>query len=163
MDCHTYIQNTLANPNSEGYAWAEDKEHCEEYGRMLNADPSKVSPRAKKRGLPQMGTLGAGNHYAGACKRMRMRMRMRGRTVGGLGSGRERARALEHACCHCTCMQTANAITCCFFACVAHTYTTKQRSRSSTRYSTRRSRARWASTAWARWEERKRGGRGGGV
>ena len=48
----------------EGYAWAEDKEHTEEYGRMLNADPSKVSARAKKRGLPQMGTLGAGNHYA---------------------------------------------------------------------------------------------------
>ena len=48
----------------EGYAWAEDKEHCEEYGRMLNADPNKVSARAKKRGLPQMGTLGAGNHYA---------------------------------------------------------------------------------------------------
>lgn len=47
----------------EGYAWAEDKEHCEEYGRMLNADPSKVSARAKKRGLPQLGTLGAGNHY----------------------------------------------------------------------------------------------------
>jgi len=47
----------------EGYAWAEDKEHCEEYGRMLNADPTKVSPRAKKRGLPQLGTLGAGNHY----------------------------------------------------------------------------------------------------
>lgn len=48
----------------EGYAWAEDKEHCEEYGRMLNADPTKVSMRAKKRGLPQLGTLGAGNHYA---------------------------------------------------------------------------------------------------
>ncbi len=48
----------------EGYSWAEDKEHCEEYGRMLNADPSKVSNRAKKRGLPQLGTLGAGNHYA---------------------------------------------------------------------------------------------------
>ena len=48
----------------EGYSWVEDKEHCEEYGRMLNADPSKVSKRAKKRGLPQMGTLGAGNHYA---------------------------------------------------------------------------------------------------
>jgi len=48
----------------EGYAWPEDKEHCEEFGRMLNADPSKVSARAKKRGLPQMGTLGAGNHYA---------------------------------------------------------------------------------------------------
>ncbi|CAF1351024.1 unnamed protein product [Adineta steineri] len=48
----------------EGYSWAEDKEHCEEYGRMLQADPTKVSQRAKKRGLPQLGTLGAGNHYA---------------------------------------------------------------------------------------------------
>ena len=38
----------------EGYAWAEDKEHCEEYGRMLQADPNKVSSRAKKRGLPQV-------------------------------------------------------------------------------------------------------------
>jgi RNA-splicing ligase RtcB len=37
-----------------GYAWAEDKEHCEEYGRMLQADSSKVSARAKKRGLPQV-------------------------------------------------------------------------------------------------------------
>lgn len=26
--------------------------------------PTQVSARAKKRGLPQMGTLGAGNHYA---------------------------------------------------------------------------------------------------
>ncbi|XP_075261769.1 RNA-splicing ligase RtcB homolog [Convolutriloba macropyga] len=48
----------------EGYVWAEDKEHCEEYGRMLQADSSKVSFKAKKRGLPQLGTLGAGNHYA---------------------------------------------------------------------------------------------------
>ncbi|KEP62528.1 UNVERIFIED_CONTAM: DNA segment, Chr 10, Wayne State University 52, expressed family protein [Hammondia hammondi] len=48
----------------EGYAWAEDKEHCEEFGRMLHANSTKVSARAKKRGLPQMGTLGAGNHYA---------------------------------------------------------------------------------------------------
>ncbi|XP_019626550.1 PREDICTED: tRNA-splicing ligase RtcB homolog [Branchiostoma belcheri] len=48
----------------EGYAWAEDKEHCEEYGRMLNADQSAVGSKAKKRGLPQLGTLGAGNHYA---------------------------------------------------------------------------------------------------
>jgi len=48
----------------EGYAWAEDKEHCEESGRMLTASPASVSARAKKRGLPQLGTLGAGNHYA---------------------------------------------------------------------------------------------------
>lgn len=44
-----------------GYAWVEDKEHCEEYGRMLNADSRCVSMKAKKRGLPQLGTLGAGN------------------------------------------------------------------------------------------------------
>jgi tRNA-splicing ligase RtcB len=47
----------------QGYAWAEDKEHCEEFGRMLGADPSRVSARAKKRGRTQLGTLGAGNHY----------------------------------------------------------------------------------------------------
>ena len=54
-----YLQSVL----SLGYAWAEDKEHCEEFGRMLQADPRKCSTRAKKRGLPQLGTLGAGNHY----------------------------------------------------------------------------------------------------
>ena len=35
----------------EGYVWPEDKEHCEEYGRMLNANPAVVSTRAKKRGI----------------------------------------------------------------------------------------------------------------
>eukprot|EP01063_Lacrimia_lanifica_P038910 TRINITY_DN8399_c0_g3_i1.p1 TRINITY_DN8399_c0_g3~~TRINITY_DN8399_c0_g3_i1.p1 ORF type:complete len:508 (+),score=206.41 TRINITY_DN8399_c0_g3_i1:91-1614(+) len=48
----------------EGQAWAEDKEHCEEFGRFLDVDPSVCSVRAKKRGMPQMGTLGAGNHFA---------------------------------------------------------------------------------------------------
>ncbi|GMT28713.1 hypothetical protein PFISCL1PPCAC_20010, partial [Pristionchus fissidentatus] len=48
----------------EGYSWPEDQEHCEEDGRMLEADHTKVSDKAKKRGLPQLGTLGAGNHYA---------------------------------------------------------------------------------------------------
>lgn len=46
----------------EGYAWAEDKEHCEEYGRMLQADPNKVSARAKKRGLPQVKLTLEGGH-----------------------------------------------------------------------------------------------------
>ena len=48
----------------KGFAWPEDREHCEENGRMYMADPSCVSKRAKKRGLKQLGTLGAGNHYA---------------------------------------------------------------------------------------------------
>ncbi len=35
----------------------------EERGRVPGADPTKVSDRAKERQLPEMGTLGSGNHY----------------------------------------------------------------------------------------------------
>ncbi|VVC01555.1 tRNA-splicing ligase RtcB [uncultured archaeon] len=47
----------------KGYGRKEDKEHCEEYGKIAGADPSKVTPTAKKRGKSQFGTLGAGNHF----------------------------------------------------------------------------------------------------
>ncbi len=43
--------------------WPEDIEYIEEHGCMKGADPSKVSSVAKKRGLPQIGTLGSGNHF----------------------------------------------------------------------------------------------------
>jgi len=46
-----------------GFATKEDKEHTEEHGRMDGADTNKVSDLAKKRGAPQLGTLGAGNHF----------------------------------------------------------------------------------------------------
>jgi tRNA-splicing ligase RtcB len=46
-----------------GLGWSGDAEHCEEGGCMKNADPTKVSPTAKKRGLTQIGTLGSGNHF----------------------------------------------------------------------------------------------------
>jgi len=46
-----------------GYGVKEDAEHTEEKGCMQGADPSKVSDLAKKRGAPQLGTLGAGNHF----------------------------------------------------------------------------------------------------
>jgi len=46
-----------------GYGVKEDIEHTEERGCMEGADPSKVSDLAKKRGKPQCGTLGAGNHF----------------------------------------------------------------------------------------------------
>ena len=46
-----------------GYATKEDLERMEENEHMEGADPSKVSDLAKKRGLPQLGTLGAGNHF----------------------------------------------------------------------------------------------------
>ncbi len=46
-----------------GYATEMDLERTEENGRLAGADASKVSDRAKKRGLDQIGTLGAGNHF----------------------------------------------------------------------------------------------------
>jgi len=41
----------------------EDLAHTEEGGCLPGADPSKVSARAKERGRPQVGSLGAGNHF----------------------------------------------------------------------------------------------------
>jgi tRNA-splicing ligase RtcB len=46
-----------------GFAWPEDKERIEEFGRIAGADPSKVSKKARERGIEQLGTLGSGNHY----------------------------------------------------------------------------------------------------
>ena len=46
-----------------GYATAADLERTEEGGQLAGADPATVSPRAMKRGRPQLGTLGAGNHF----------------------------------------------------------------------------------------------------
>ncbi|MDI6798512.1 MAG: RtcB family protein [Candidatus Aenigmarchaeota archaeon] len=47
----------------KGYGTEKDLEHLEENGCMKGADASKVSSEAKKRGAPQLGTLGAGNHF----------------------------------------------------------------------------------------------------
>ena len=46
-----------------GMASEEDLIRTEESGCLEGADPSRVSQRAKKRGLDQLGTLGAGNHF----------------------------------------------------------------------------------------------------
>ncbi len=46
-----------------GYGWSADTERVEEYGKIKGADPEKVSDKARKRGLKQIGTLGSGNHY----------------------------------------------------------------------------------------------------
>ena len=46
-----------------GYGWESDLEHLEENGRMEQADADKVSDKAKKRGIPQLGSLGSGNHF----------------------------------------------------------------------------------------------------
>jgi len=46
-----------------GYAQSADISRTEEGGRIPGADPAAVSARAKQRGQPQLGTLGAGNHF----------------------------------------------------------------------------------------------------
>ncbi len=46
----------------QGYGWEEDLERIEENG-CVDGDVAKVSDRAIKRGINQIGTLGSGNHY----------------------------------------------------------------------------------------------------
>ncbi|MEN6357861.1 MAG: RtcB family protein [Armatimonadota bacterium] len=46
-----------------GFGWAEDLEASEEGGAISMADPGNISKEAIKRGRPQIGTLGAGNHF----------------------------------------------------------------------------------------------------
>jgi len=46
-----------------GYGTKEDLNFCEENGCMQDANPDKVSKKAIDRGLPQLGTLGSGNHF----------------------------------------------------------------------------------------------------
>jgi len=48
---------------SEGYGWKSDLETTEENGAIKGGDASVVSENAKKRGAPQLGSLGAGNHF----------------------------------------------------------------------------------------------------
>jgi tRNA-splicing ligase RtcB len=46
-----------------GYATQRDVTCTEEGGKIEGADPASVSRRAKERGMPQLGSLGAGNHF----------------------------------------------------------------------------------------------------
>jgi tRNA-splicing ligase RtcB len=46
-----------------GFGRDNDLNHIEAKGKIQDADPGKVSPRALSRGAPQLGTLGSGNHF----------------------------------------------------------------------------------------------------
>jgi tRNA-splicing ligase RtcB len=46
-----------------GFGTEQDLKHLEEEGCIKIADPKCVSPEAKKRGMPQLGSLGSGNHF----------------------------------------------------------------------------------------------------
>ena len=47
----------------QGYAPSEDLEAHEDYGKIAGASPDEVSKKAMERGLPELGTLGSGNHF----------------------------------------------------------------------------------------------------
>ncbi|MEK6924634.1 MAG: RtcB family protein [Nanoarchaeota archaeon] len=61
------IDNVLTNgvgwAIDKGYGEAEDKELCEDNGQIIGADSKKISAKARGRGMNQLGTLGAGNHF----------------------------------------------------------------------------------------------------
>jgi tRNA-splicing ligase RtcB len=46
-----------------GYGTPDDLDHIEDGGLYPGADPKAVSDRAFSRGMPQVGTLGSGNHF----------------------------------------------------------------------------------------------------
>lgn len=48
---------------ASGYGFVEDGEFCEERGCMGDAGAGAVSVNAKQRGMPQLGSLGSGNHF----------------------------------------------------------------------------------------------------
>lgn len=64
-------KNELDSVLKEGAQWAvnnnygvkEDYINTEDSGKLPNCDPKDVSERAKARGMKQLGSLGAGNHF----------------------------------------------------------------------------------------------------
>ena len=64
---HDLLDQVLRNGTKwcvkNGFGCEDDIKNMEENGCMEGADPNKVSDLAKKRGLKQLGTLGAGNHF----------------------------------------------------------------------------------------------------
>ncbi len=57
------VEEGLRWAYEEGYAWEEDLESVESYGRLEDANLEDVSDRAIRRGIDQFGTLGSGNHF----------------------------------------------------------------------------------------------------
>src|SRR3989338_1454470 len=62
-DLDDILKNGVEWAVRNGYGTKEDMENCEESGKLAEADPSKISSTAKKRGRGQLGTLCSGNHF----------------------------------------------------------------------------------------------------
>ena len=46
-----------------GFGWKKDLDVTEEGGHMKDADQTGVGDKSRKRGLPELGSLGSGNHF----------------------------------------------------------------------------------------------------
>ena len=57
--CSTGAQWAVRN----GFGYSDDLDRIEDSGNLLAANPSSLSKRAIERGLPQLGSLGSGNHF----------------------------------------------------------------------------------------------------
>ncbi|MGC8561884.1 MAG: RtcB family protein [Thermoplasmata archaeon] len=62
-DMEDFLSEGSRHAIAEGYGWERDTERIEEGGSIAFADRSKVSQKARNRGFPQLGSLGAGNHF----------------------------------------------------------------------------------------------------
>jgi tRNA-splicing ligase RtcB (3'-phosphate/5'-hydroxy nucleic acid ligase) len=57
------LRDGVKFPLGRGVGWPEDAELTEDQGVLEDARPELVSDRAVERGAPQLGSLGAGNHF----------------------------------------------------------------------------------------------------
>lgn len=62
-DLDDILKNGASWAVSKGYGLKEDLLHLEDKGVLNPANPDDVSKKAKQRGIGQLGTLGAGNHF----------------------------------------------------------------------------------------------------
>ena len=71
----------------KGFGREQDAEMCEERGRMLGANTGCVSETARKRGAPQLGSLGSGNHFLEIQKVDKIFNEMAAKAMGINGEG----------------------------------------------------------------------------
>ena len=57
------LREGVGFPLRRGSGWEEDVGVCEDHGVLEDADPKAVTDKAKERGAPQLGSMGAGNHF----------------------------------------------------------------------------------------------------
>jgi tRNA-splicing ligase RtcB len=62
-DVRKVLRDGVRFPLSKGIGFEQDAERCEDGGVLASARPEEVSDKALDRGCPQLGSLGAGNHF----------------------------------------------------------------------------------------------------